>query len=366
MRTHIEILANCLDATGLDAIARSVDPGAWDEVWNALLYQSVSCQTAMIDYQHAYSRGLDWQLEDISLVLRVDGRPCGLWPLTIGGPAGQIRLSSAGAAVAAPVFVPGLSPRTIKRICTRALAFVRAIASILGERTLEIAQGNESGVTGYGCTEWHQQLLAGGACVAVKHHLYADLRPEMADIRATFRKSFKPLINAGLRTWDVSVMSDLVANDKVWSEFKQLHLAISGRSTRSHETWAQQYAMLCAGLAFLVCLRDRTDQRLVGAGFFQCTRDEALYSVGVYDRALFDKPLGHIVQQRAIETMKDLGLRWYCIGERPFHQNTPMPTDKAVSIGEFKHGFASHMFCSFLFALPVVTDQMSLCHADVL
>jgi hypothetical protein len=107
--------------------------------------------------------------------------------------------------------------------------------------------------------------------------------------------------------------------------------------------------MLGSGDAFLVGLRDPAAQRLVGAGFFQCTRDEGLYAVGAYDRALFDKPLGHAVQQRAIETMKARGLQWSRIGERQ-----PAPTAKEVAIAAFKQGFASHQFCRHGFALPLV------------
>jgi len=61
--------------------------------------------------------------------------------------------------------------------------------------------------------------------------------------------------------------------------------------------------------AFSVYLRD-TEGAMIGGGFFNFTRDEGVYSVGAYDRSLFDKPLGHVVQFRAIEELKSRGIRW--------------------------------------------------------
>jgi FemAB family protein len=161
------------------------------------------------------------------------------------------------------------------------------------------------------------------------------------------------LISAGLRSWDVFVLSELNANPKDWLEFKRLHCEVAGRATRCDETWAKQYEMVVGGKGFLVGLRDTVHGRLIGAGFFQTTRDEGLYSVGAYDRTLFDKPLGHVVQQVAIQVMKERGLRWYCVGERHYRQDSPMPTEKAISIATFKQGFASHLFCRFQFELPL-------------
>ena len=341
-----------LQASELDASLRADAPERWQQVWSALEYQSVACDAAMLDYQHAYFRGAGWQIHDLSLVLQVDGKPCGLWPLSLGGPGDERRLTSAGAAIQAPVFVDGLSPRTVKKICTRLRQLIARLVDSDGCPLPLLEQAAQPGAGGLGMTEWHQQLIAAGATTLVRHDLYADLRPALADIRASFRKSFRPLINVGLRNWQVSVLAQAGIDVAVWNEFKQLHVTVAGRSTRSDETWARQFDMIAAGVAFLVALRDPADQRLVGAGFFQHSRDEGLYAVGAYDRSLFDKPLGHVVQQLAIETLKTQGVSWYRVGERHLAQDLPRPSDKELSIAAFKQGFASHMFCRYQFQLP--------------
>jgi len=73
-------------------------------------------------------------------------------------------------------------------------------------------------------------------------------------------------------------------------------------------------------------------------------RDEGVYAVAAYDRSLFDKPLGHVVQYRAIEELKKRKVSWYKIGVRPYGSDNPRPTDKEIKIGEFKQGFSSHCF----------------------
>jgi FemAB family protein len=359
MPLNLDAIVRPLSSVGLAAMPRTSNPLAWEEAWIALEYQAVPYDEAMIDYQHAYYRSAGWEIMDASLVLLCDGRPCGLWPLSLGGPPGQRQLTSAGGAVLAPMFVSGLSPRTIKKICGRAIAFIHALCAQLALPSPVVEQGNEPSLGVSGRSEWHQQLLAAGASVTLKHELYTDLQPSLADIRATFRKSYRPLINAGLREWDVFVLDRGRPDQMLWEEFKQMHGVIAGRRTRSDETWQLQYNMLATGRAFLVGLRNRQQGNLVGAGFFQVTRDEGLYSVGVYDRTLFDKPLGHVVQQIAIETMRGRSVRWYCIGERHYHQDEPVPTQKMVSIAEFKQGFASHLFCRFQFQLPLPAGDVT-------
>ena len=87
---------------------------------------------------------------------------------------------------------------------------------------------------------------------------------------------------------------------------------------------------------------------MVGGGFFRISCDEGVYSVGAYNRDFFDQPLGHVVQYCAIEEMKNRGIRWYKIGLRHYPTEVPSPTDKEIQIGEFKQGFASHLFPRFL------------------
>lgn len=341
-----------LSASELDASFYSEAPDAWLEVWQQLAYRPVAAQRSMLAYQQAYLEGGGQKVFDLSLILRSDGRPIGLLPLSLQHVGAKMMISTMGAPITAPLFVPGLSPRTVKKLCTRTLAMLLQLARDLGQDELLTEQPCWPGSEGTtSCSEWHQQLMSTGASIQTRHDLFADLSPDLATIRSTFRKSYRPLINVALKTWQAAVMDADNADPNTWAEFKQLHKDVAGRSTRADSTWAYQWGMIQARDAFLVTLRDPSNKRLVGAGLFQFTADEGLYAVGAYDRDLFDKPLGHAVQQRAIETLKTHGVRWYQVGERHYSQSPHAPSAKEVAISEFKQGFSSHLFCRHQFAL---------------
>src|SRR5579872_3537973 len=73
-------------ALSTHARPRQTDPEGWAHAWRALPARPVAYSATMIDYMHAYFAGAaGWTLADASLVLTSDGRPCGLWPLTLDG-----------------------------------------------------------------------------------------------------------------------------------------------------------------------------------------------------------------------------------------------------------------------------------------
>lgn len=341
-----------LSAQGLDACLRTTTPDAWASVWAKLPYRPVAAHPSMLAYQQAYLEGAGQMVQDLGLILCSDGKPVGLLPLCLQQIGRQLQLSSMGAPISAPLFASDLSPRTTKKLCTRTLAVLQQLARDVGQNELLTEQPCwPSSNPWMACSEWHQQLMSAGATIQPRHDLFADLSPDLATIRSMFRKSYRPLINVALKTWNAAVMDAGNADAETWAEFKQLHQYVAGRSTRSDTTWELQWRMVQSGEAFLVTLRDPANHRLVGSGLFQYTTDEGLYSVGAYDRTLFDKPLGHAVQLRAIETLKSLGVRWYQIGERHYSQSPHAPSGKEVAISEFKQGFSSQLFCRHQFVL---------------
>lgn len=346
-------VAAALEKSELNAVFRHTQPQAWAQVWQSLTYQPVNYQASSIDYQQQYYRGAGWAMQDLSMVMLHDGRPCGIWPITLGRNNGKTTVSTAGAALMPPLLMQSLGAKSVKTIYTKALHFLQALCEQLQIPMPTMQWPADPQTAAAGLSEWQQQLLRHGVLSIDRHELFVDLGPTMAEIRNTFRKSYKSLINKGLALFDNQVLEGKQLSPAIWSEFKNLHLEVAGRKTRCDTTWDQQYEMVQTGVAFLVTVRDRDSGRLVGAGFFQHTRDEGQYAVAAYDRNLFDQPIGHAVQQLAIEKMKAMGLKWYKIGERRYLQEMPPPTSKEIAIGEFKHGFASHVFMRQEYKWPV-------------
>jgi len=339
------LLPQLLAEAGLEATPRSADPALWTRTAAALPYLPVAYSAAMIDYQLAYFRGAGQAIEDASLILHHDHRPCGLWPLSfVTGTPG--RIGSNGGAVLPPLFAAALAEKSQKKLGAACVELAAAAAAALGNGDWETLCPFANRL---GLDHWHEAALRRRAQSAVAHELLVDLTLDIAAIKSRIRKSYKALITSGEKLWQVDVLAD--GDAAAWAEFQALHLQVAGRATRSEESWQAQRNAIDGGDAFLVRLRDAAGV-LVGGGFFHVTRDEGLYAVAAYDRSLFDKPLGHVVQFRAIEELKRRGARWYRIGARPYAADLPAPSEKELAIAEFKEGFATHLLPLFRLTVP--------------
>lgn len=333
-----QYLGEVISSANIRAEFRAGRQALWDTTLEQMAYIPVVYTNASIDYQLAYQQGHGGEWWDISMIVYWDNKPSAIWPLSFSIKDGKGNLSSHGLPVIPPQVAPAFPVTSRKRIVKSCLGLAEAIAKAA---ELGVWSSAESYSESMGLSDWHTEAMARDAECIVRHDLFLDLRPDMAEIKRNIRSSYKSLITEGMRIWSVGVLESV--DESIWDEFHRLHLRVSERKTRSDETWALQLQDIGNHNAFLVYLRNSNGE-MVGGGLFNFTRDEGVYAVGVYDRSLFDKPLGHVVQYRAIEELKNRGARWYKIGTRPFHSETPTPTDKEVSIGEFKQGFASHVF----------------------
>jgi FemAB family protein len=339
---EIEQLDELIALSGMSVKYRSEAKKDWNDAHNLSKYSPVAYGYSVIDYEWQYQCDQGGEWKDFSLIIFWGNKLAGLWPLSFSVKDGQGMLSSHGLPVLPPLFVEDCPAKSRKRIVKSCMDLADSIAKTTH---LESWESGESFVDSLGMSEWHVESMSRFAECCVKHELFLDIRPEMDEIKRNFRKSYKPLISSGMRTWEVETMRE--SNPTLWDEYRELHFQVAGRMTRSADSWELQHQEIANGHAFLVFLRNDTGD-LVGGGFFKVSRDEGFYNVGTYNRDLFDKPLGHVVQYRAIEEMKRRGVRWYKIGSRPFPCERPEVTQKEFSIGEFKQGFASHTFPKYL------------------
>ncbi len=339
---QIENIKQLAASYGLTVNTRIENHDAWMDTLSRCSYLPVMYTNSSIDFQLAYQRGHGGDWNDLSLIIYWDNKSVAVWPFSLAKKDGNSILNSHGLAMLPPLFSANCPISCRKRINKSCLDLSNAIATIEGIRSWE---SGESFNDTNGLSDWHTESMTRHATCIICHELFLDLRPDMVEIKRNFRKSYKSLITSGLELWYIGVLDKV--DELIWDEFRQLHLKVSGRKTRSDETWAIHLRDIGSQQAFLVYLRNKSGV-MVGGGFFNFTRDEGLYAVAAYDRTMFDKPLGHVVQYRAIEELKKRGVRWYKIGPRPYPAETPTPTDKEISIGEFKQGFASHIFPRFV------------------
>lgn len=335
-------LRSFLNDCNLNVIFRGSDPSQWDRVIEGLYYIPLCYSGDEIDYQISYWAGSGVSIKDMSMIIIHDNQPCGIWPLSISGVSQNLKIGSNGDFLMPPLFFPGLAQKTVKAIIERCLNFIECLARYFNLINWSSA---ESFIGLSEISDWHDRSLRRYSELTIKHELFSDLSKNLSDIKSGIRKSYKALITSGSKLWDVHVLD--CHGSGHWEEYRLLHQQVAGRVTRSEDSWARQYRAIQEQKAFLVYLRDATG-RMVGGGLFRFTRDEGVYAVGAYDRNLFDKPLGHVVQYRAIEELKKRGVRWYKLGSRPYPSDDPVPSPKELSIAEFKHGFASQIFPRYI------------------
>ena len=173
-----------------------------------------------------------------------------------------------------------------------------------------------------------------GANPQVHFNRIVDLTLPIEQLKQGVRKSYKSLINWGLKNLDLQVYDTNNINQKPFSALRQLHFEAAGGRTRPDITWDCQYSMIQAGFNFLVV--GTLDHKPVTAALFSHNQPYCYYGVSASNRALFDKPLSHGVIWAAIEHAKSKGIKHFDLG-RQFNLN--YPNQKEYNISKFKRGF---------------------------
>jgi FemAB family protein len=342
METIPIFFKNIISQSTLDVVFRNENRELWQQVLDDSSYVPVEYMQEVLDFQLAYESGLGTDVSDISIIIKHDKKSCVVWPLFFKMIDGIPHYNTTSKYVLSPLFTAS-TPRKVRKLISKdCISILEKIckATGIGSITTEEVFNNRNEIS-----EWHYEMVRAGAVSTVKYELIVDLSLDIEEIKSRFRKSYKSLINSGLRLWQVEILNH--ADRNIWNQFKELHFRVAGRLTRSEETWEMHLKCMDIGKAFLVCLRDKMGS-LVGAGFFLLSKTEGYYGVAVYDRLLFSEPLGHVVQYVAIAEMKRLNIPWYKIGVREFKSNMPEPTQKELSIAEFKEGFASQVAPRFI------------------
>ena len=334
----------------LQVVPRKDNVNLWNEVIDSLPLRPVKYLNSSIDYYIKYLEDQGEICDDISCVILSDSKPIGLWPLSVSKKKSPLMLSSHGNPVVEPLFVK-CPKKTFKNNTKKCFTTASQIADSIG---LKDWVSSSSMLDKSSVSYWHQICMSSNASLSSFHELYIDLELPIEKIKSNFRKSYKPLVSLGEKLWKIDVINQSSLSAEIENhvnEFCLLHEDVSGKKTRSTESWNFQKNAILNSEAFLICLRD-DENKLIGAGYFSHTSDQGVYAIAAYDRNLFQKPLGHTVQYAAIKELKKIGCKWYHLGRRSYKNDLGQPTDKEISISKFKEGFSTNIFPSFELKIP--------------
>jgi hypothetical protein len=164
---------------------------------------------------------------------------------------------------------------------------------------------------------------------------YINLQDPLDLIKRNIRKSYKSFINWGEKNFNFITIDKKNLDRDLFKRFMLFHHHVSGRITRSEETWNIQYKMIKASEAFAVIAF--FEDKMIGGLLIIHSDYEAYYAVGVYDRDLMQSgiPVAHSMLFKAISIAKKLNVQSFILGDVSFSNST-----KEQNIAKFKLGFA--------------------------
>lgn len=319
----------------------------WDEIAQKAEHTPVECARTLVEYYEVYLGEPAEAIECDSCVIAYAGEPVAIWPFWWVNYGGAWQCGGDGRiGVLPPVFAANTPVKIQKAIEDWCLSHIEEGCRKRGMDHWECTETLFS----LALPEWHKKLMDKGATLTARHELYMDLSEPYDVIKSRFRKSYKPLISKAESLWQSEIIA--APTEAEMEQFRQLHIETSGKETRSANTWEMQRQACLQGQGFVIFLRDDSD-KLVGAALYQKSPSEAKYTVGVYDRSLFDQPVSHIIQTIAIQELQRRGIRWYKLGDRNYTQDDRDNSEKFEQIGFFKSGFGADLRILLHIKVPV-------------
>ena len=352
-----EIFENVLETCGIVAVFRHDSNSLWGQTYNSVGHQNPRISNLQTDFYLEHGNNDHCHSIDLSCIIKVGGYPVAIWPLFLQQCGSKQIIQSPGGLILGPLFcrdVPASLCEKVSKSCYKATALY---SHKIGTHEFTSYTFDPSSRS---ASPWHIYAMQQGSACTARHEAVIDLSQPIDQIRSRFRKSYKSLINKSKSLWNIRVYSDQTVSE-VWQEFVRLHAAEAGRSTRSAQTWEIQRRAIIKNEAFLVavCKEAGGQKELIGGGYFLVSKHEGVYATAAYKRNLFDKPIGHIVQLEAVKELKARNCQWYHIGRVAFHGETPKPSEKWLSISQFKSGFTDHFLTSY-----ELTQRTSECDFD--
>jgi hypothetical protein len=304
------------------------------ELWDALLRRDPLQYPLAFpldqEYSRAYAPHISYQ--DMSMIARVGDQPvAGLQITSHSPPDGPEHIDFYG------------RPALLRTSREAGAETTGKAERMLAEEFCNLRQSLNSPAFNYlemcpqgRLSEFAVFLLKSGCAAAPVYKQIIDLQCDEDNLRKDIRKSYRSLINWGEKNLSITVHDHRNTSPEIIEDFRQLHMAVAGKETRSPETWHLQYRQITENEAFLIT--GRLDGQLVTAALFLHSPSYCYYGVSASLREMFDKPLSHAVLWRSILEAKRRGCRLYEMGDLA-HLYPQGYSDKEKNIAVFKRGF---------------------------
>ena len=322
----------------------------WDNVIKNIEYVPVHYTSSYIDYQHEYHKGNFKKYIDISLILINNEKSIAVWPLSLGiNQDGDYLVDSFGVPVLKPLIIMGVTKKQDKLTFSIAFEIFNEILEtfkIKKWKSLDFMNHSK------GFSYWFRLISNKSQKIEIDYALFLEIKSDINLIKKSLRKSYKSLINLDQKKFNIKILD--FKDYKKWEEYRKLHIKTAKRETRDKKTWDIQFSHILSNDSFLIYIEDEKN-KLIGGGYYNCSKDECFYSIGVFDKEYLEINLGHVINYYAIIEMIKRKIKWFKLGHTKINYNEK--EKKLESISKFKLGFTSNIFPEFIISYNNVSRK---------
>ena len=242
-------------------------------------------------------------------------------------------LTFSGGFLPAPLVSPDLRGKALQRATAACFDEVDRIADRHGATLCMFETVPQSTVFD------HNIFIQFGYLASTANTLLLDLAEPEATLWSRLRKSYKAIINKGVRDHEIVIMDSANADRDIHEAYRELHHLAAGRVTRPRETFDLMFDSLVRDRAMLVGIR--IDGVFAAISYFFHDQGTATYASAADDPAFSETlPLGHIILWTAVKYYRQRGMKLFELGRQPLSgQLFEGTTPKERTIAFFKRGF---------------------------
>jgi hypothetical protein len=312
--------------------------------WNAFCLKSPDAwfwhTTQWLEYTLNYRPELQPQSESFLCLQR--GAIAAICPLIVEthatGTGVAKEFSYGGDTVPSPALAEGLSEKSRKALSQAAFAYIDARAASLHVQrasfrilpltatfwSYQFPQANPLARLGFNDISLATQVL--------------NLVGDEQDLLRDMRKGHRADIARAAKLIQATVLDEHTITQERFDNYRLLHCKAAGRVTRPLATFQMMLEWIRSGQAILCAAT--LDDKDVGFALVSVYKDGAYYSSSCEDPEFNHLPIGHLLQWRVMQWLKEHGIRRYEIGLQSFGDQVHSTiSEKEVKIGFFKRGF---------------------------
>ena len=193
--------------------------------------------------------------------------------------------------------------------------------------------------------------------IIIENHI--DLNKSLDEIRKNFSKGHKHILNKDYKDLTYEIFDYKNYTENQIEEMRELHKKVSGKVTRSVESWKINEEMILINKGFLIKVKEK--DKLISYSFIFKNSEEAIYfsSCTLRDKFIKYKNITHKSIWKSISYLKNLNCKKFHLGISKTIFSKKTIDQKRKNIERFKSSFGGEKY------FFVVYDQLPINYIDL-